>query len=87
MVSTSSEQKRKQLKQELISNTGSYLEKIEIHAKLQKMPRNKSRTRIRSRCQITGKPRGVFKKFGLCRNVVRELAMTGLITGLTKASW
>ncbi len=56
-------------------------------AKLNAMPRDASPTRLRSRCAITGRPRGVYKKFGLGRNKLRESAMKGEIPGLTKASW
>ena len=56
-------------------------------AKLNAMPRDASPTRLRSRCAITGRPRGVYKKFGLGRNKLREAAMKGEIPGLTKASW
>lgn len=55
--------------------------------KLQQMPRNASPVRLRNRCQLTGRPRGVFRKFGLGRNKLREAAMRGEIPGLTKASW
>jgi len=55
--------------------------------KLQKLPRNSSPVRLRNRCQLTGRPRGVFRKFGLARNKLREIAMRGEIPGLTKASW
>ena len=51
------------------------------------MPRNASESRLRNRCQLTGRPRGVFRKFGLCRNKIREIAMRGEIPGVTKASW
>lgn len=54
---------------------------------LQSLPRNASPVRLRNRCQITGRPRGVFRKFGLCRNKIRELAMNGEIPGVVKASW
>jgi small subunit ribosomal protein S14 len=54
---------------------------------LQKFPRNSSLTRVRSRCALTGRPRGVFKKFGLCRIKFRELALQGLLPGVKKASW
>jgi small subunit ribosomal protein S14 len=54
---------------------------------LQKLPRNSSPTRLRSRCSITGKGRGVYKKFGLCRNMFRQLALDGKIPGIRKASW
>jgi small subunit ribosomal protein S14 len=56
-------------------------------AKLNAMPRDASPSRLRSRCAITGRPRGVYRKFGLGRNKLREAAMKGEIPGLTKASW
>ncbi len=56
-------------------------------AKLNAMPRDSSPARLRSRCAITGRPRGVYRKFGLGRNKLREAAMKGEIPGLTKASW
>jgi small subunit ribosomal protein S14 len=55
--------------------------------KIQELPRNSSPVRQRNRCSLTGRPRGVFKKFGLCRNKLREIAMRGEIPGLSKASW
>ena len=55
--------------------------------KLQKLPRNSSSIRIRNRCWKTGRPRGYFRYFGLCRNVVREFAHDCLLPGATKASW
>ena len=54
---------------------------------LQKLPRNANPTRQRNRCAITGRPRGTFKQFGLARAKIRELAFTGDIPGITKASW
>ncbi|NLO19291.1 MAG: 30S ribosomal protein S14 [Ignavibacteria bacterium] len=54
---------------------------------LQKLPRNSSKTRIRNRCTLTGRGKGVYKKFGLCRNVFRQLALEGKIPGIRKASW
>jgi small subunit ribosomal protein S14 len=54
---------------------------------LQKLPRNASPTRLRNRCRLTGRPRGVFRKFGLGRNKLREVAMRGEIPGVVKASW
>jgi len=62
-------------------------EHYEARLKLQKLPRNSSKVRLRERCAITGRPRGVFSKFGLGRNKLRELAMRGEIPGVTKASW
>jgi len=55
--------------------------------KLQKLPRNASPTRLRNRCALTGRPRGVYRKFGLARNKLRELAMRGEVPGVIKASW
>ncbi|MDA8416966.1 MAG: 30S ribosomal protein S14 [Betaproteobacteria bacterium] len=54
---------------------------------LQNLPRNASPTRLRNRCALTGRPRGVYSKFGLGRNKLREIAMRGEIPGITKASW
>lgn len=54
---------------------------------LQKLPRNSSPVRLRNRCNITGKPRGYIREFGLCRNQFREMASMGLIPGVTKSSW
>ena len=54
---------------------------------LQKLPRNSSPTRVRNRCFVTGRGRGVYRKFGLCRNVFRQMALEGKIPGITKASW
>lgn len=54
---------------------------------LQKLPRNSAPTRVRNRCSVTGRPRGVYKKFGICRNVFRDLASEGKIPGVRKASW
>lgn len=61
--------------------------RAEARAKLQKLPRKTSALQVRNRCEITGRPRGCYRKFGLCRNVFRELALTGKLPGVTKASW
>jgi small subunit ribosomal protein S14 len=62
-------------------------EKAEARDKIQAMPRDASPVRLRNRCAITGRPRGFYRKFGLARNKVREIAMRGEIPGLVKASW
>jgi small subunit ribosomal protein S14 len=62
-------------------------ERDQARAKLQKLPRNASPVRLRNRCTLTGRPRGTFRKFGLARNKLREIAMRGEIPGVTKASW
>src|SRR5262249_44796781 len=59
----------------------------EARAKIQAMPRDASPVRLRNRCAITGRPRGTFRKFGLARNKIREIAMRGEIPGMIKASW
>ena len=56
-------------------------------AKLQKLPRDASPVRLRNRCALTGRPRGVYRKFGLGRNKLRDLAMKGEVPGIIKASW
>jgi small subunit ribosomal protein S14 len=55
--------------------------------KLQSLPRNSSPVRLRNRCALTGRPRGVFSKFGIARGKLRELMMRGEVPGVTKASW
>ncbi len=62
-------------------------ERMTARLKLQQLPRDSSPSRQRNRCSLTGRPRGVFRKFGLCRNKLREVAMRGEVPGLTKASW
>ena len=61
--------------------------KDQARVKLQALPRNASPVRLRNRCAITGRPRGVYRKFGLGRNKLREYAMRGEIPGIVKASW
>jgi len=62
-------------------------EKLKIHSQIQKLPRNSAKTRIRNRCWKTGRPRGVFRDFGLSRHVLREMAHQCLLPGTTKSSW
>jgi small subunit ribosomal protein S14 len=61
--------------------------KLDLHSKLQKLPRNSSQTRIRNRCWKTGRPRGFFRDFGVSRHVLREMAHQCLLPGVTKSSW
>ncbi|MDH3746997.1 MAG: 30S ribosomal protein S14 [Gammaproteobacteria bacterium] len=79
--------KRTELKAIIRNINSSEDERAVAQAKLNAMPRDSSPTRQRSRCAITGRPHGVYKKFGLGRNKLREAAMKGEIPGLTKASW
>ena len=62
-------------------------ERYAARLELQKLPRNANPTRLRNRCELTGRPRGTFRKFGLARNKIRELAFKGDIPGIIKASW
>ncbi|MBZ0093158.1 MAG: 30S ribosomal protein S14 [Burkholderiales bacterium] len=62
-------------------------ERYAARLKLQQLPRDSSPVRLRNRCALTGRPRGVFRKFGLARGKLRELAMRGEVPGMTKASW
>ncbi|AWI75818.1 30S ribosomal protein S14 [Parazoarcus communis] len=62
-------------------------ERMSARLALQQLPRNSSPSRGRNRCALTGRPRGVFRKFGLCRNKLREIAFRGEVPGMTKASW
>ena len=78
--------KRKELLNEL-KNVTSLDEIFEINEKIQKLPRNSSKIRLRNRCWKTGRPRGYFRFFGLCRNALRELAHDCFLPGVTKASW
>jgi len=64
-----------------------FYQKLEIHSKLQQLPKNSSKTRIRNRCWKTGRPRGVFRDFGLSRHVLREMAHQCLLPGVKKSSW
>ena len=75
--------KRAALKATIIDENASYEERLE----LQKLPRNAYPTRLRNRCELTGRPRGTFRKFGLARTKLREAATRGEVPGLKKASW
>ena len=79
-------EKRKIVLNEL-KKAGSLEETFILNEKLQKLPRNSSRVRLRNRCWKTGRPRGYFRFFGLCRNALRELANDCFLPGITKASW
>lgn len=79
--------KRALLKRTALDPKLSTKERWEAQLKLQALPRDSSKVRLRSRCIITGRPRGVYRKFSLGRNKLREMAMRGEIPGLTKASW
>jgi len=79
--------KRTELKAIIANHESSEEEIWEAVIKLQKLPRNGSPSRGQRRCRITGRPHAVYRKFGLCRNKLREAAMRGDVPGLVKASW
>ncbi len=79
--------KRAELKAIINDRSASYDARMEAVAALQKMPRNASPHRQRNRCALTGRPHGVYKKFGLARTKLRETTMRGEVPGLHKASW
>jgi small subunit ribosomal protein S14 len=62
-------------------------ERFTVRLKLAKMPRNGSQTRVRNRCELTGRPRGNYRKFGICRIALRDMALDGQIPGMVKSSW
>jgi len=79
--------KRAALEAIIADQSRSEEERYQARLKLQALPRNASPTRLRNRCEVTGRPRGTFRKFGLGRIKLREAAMRGEIPGLVKASW
>lgn len=79
--------KRKALKKEIYNKKLPLLDRMLLVEKLSELPRDSSLSRVRNRCALTGKPRGYYRKFGLSRNKLREMAGSGLVPGLIKASW
>ncbi len=79
--------KRAELKAIISNPNSSYEERMDAVQRLQKQPRDASPVRQRNRCNLTGRPHGYYRKFGLSRNKLREAAMRGDIPGLVKASW
>jgi small subunit ribosomal protein S14 len=80
-------QKRSALKELIRNPNTSFEEKESAVLQLQKLPRDSSASRMRNRCNLTGRPHGYYRKFGLCRNKLREATMRGDVPGLGKASW
>lgn len=79
--------KRAELNAVLSDSNATGEAKAAARAKLQALPRNSSPVRMRNRCALTGRPRGVFKKFGIGRSKLRDLMMSGQVPGVVKASW
>ncbi len=86
-MNTSQRKKRASLKAIVMNQELAIEERFAATQKLAEMPRNGSRVRMRNRCELTGRPRGFYRKFRLCRNKLRELGSFGQIPGLVKASW
>ena len=80
-------EKRVALKEIIRDPNASFEDKEAAHLKLQQLPRDSSYTRLRNRCNLTGRPHGYYRKFGLSRNKLREATMRGDVPGLSKASW
>ena len=79
--------KRLNLKAKIYDKTLSLEARFALVRELGKLPRNSASTRIRNRCELTGRPRGYYRKFGLSRNMLRDLGSKGQVPGLIKASW
>ena len=80
-------EKRKNLLNKIKDPNLSYEEKQVYRLKLEKLPKNSNPNRVRNRCNLTGRPRGFYRRFGVSRISLREMASQGLIPGVTKASW
>ena len=79
--------KRKTLKKKIMDKTISIEERLKLQNKLNDLPRNSANIRFRNRCKLTGRTRGVYRKFGLSRIKIRELSMSGDLPGMVKSSW
>ena len=79
--------KRKKLKNKIMDKKISIEERIKLQNKLNDLPRNSANIRYRNRCKLTGRTRGVYRKFGLSRIKIRELTMSGSLPGVVKSSW
>mgnify|MGYP001179808821 FL=1 len=79
--------RRSNLKKKIMQKDLPIEERFKIQSKLNDLPRNSSKIRVRNRCQLTGRTRGVYRKFGLSRIKIRELSMSGSLPGVVKSSW
>ena len=79
--------KRKVLKKKIMDKSISIEERLKLQNKLNDLPRNSANIRYRNRCKLTGRTRGVYRKFGLSRIKIRELSMSGDLPGMVKSSW
>jgi small subunit ribosomal protein S14 len=79
--------RREKLKEVIMDKTTTSEQRFDAVMKLSRLPKNSAKTRLRNRCEITGRPRGFHRKFGICRNMLRELAQNGQLPGVIKSSW
>ena len=79
--------RRQYLKKKIMQKNLPMEERFKIQSKLNELPRDSSKIRVRNRCELTGRTRGVYRKFGLSRIKIRELSMTGALPGVVKSSW
>ncbi len=79
--------RRQNLKKKIMQKNLPIEERFKIQSKLNDLPRDSSKIRIRNRCKLTGRTRGVYRKFGLSRIKIRELSMSGALPGVVKSSW
>jgi small subunit ribosomal protein S14 len=79
--------RRKKLKAIIMDKNTTAEARFDAVMKLSRLPKNSAKTRIRNRCELTGRPRGYHRKFGLCRNMLRDLATSGGLPGVIKSSW
>ena len=79
--------RRQSLKKKIMQKSLPMEERFKIQSKLNDLPRDSSKIRVRNRCELTGRTRGVYRKFGLSRIKIRELSMAGLLPGVIKSSW
>ena len=79
--------RRQNLKKKIMLKNLPKDERFKIQSKLNDLPRDSSKIRVRNRCELTGRTRGVYRKFGLSRIKIRELSMTGALPGVVKSSW
>ena len=80
-------EERQSLKKQIMKKELSIEERFKIQSKLNELPRDSSKIRIRNRCKLTGRTRGFYRKFGLSRIKMRELSMSGALPGVVKSSW
>ena len=80
-------ERRINLKKKIYNKNISMEERFKLQSKISELPRDGSRIRVRNRCELTGRSRGVYRKFGLSRIKIRELSMAGLLPGVVKSSW